>query len=344
MAATPLSTNKFRLYFIVSWVVWAVLYVGVLFRLGYDGKTAVLDSIVSNVLLAGASILVINNLRYYLPRRDQFLYLLLMCITVAGLWLVISRWILLLIFGPEASHAYSISIPIRLGVAVLIIGCVMLVSVVWYSREEQKETEKRKNESERLAKDAELFKLRQQLQPHFLFNSLNSVNALIGSAPDQARKMVQNLSDFLRGTIKKEENQFIKLAEELEYLNLYLEIEKVRFGYRLKTESDVTPEALECKMPTMLLQPLMENAIKFGLYGTTGEVLIGLRARVVGKELVVAVMNPFDPDTQVQEGTGFGLKSVKRRLYLLFGRNDLVEINTTKDAFVVIFRIPDAHD
>ena len=135
MAATPLSTNKFRLYFIVSWVVWAVLYVGVLFRLGYDGKTAVLDSIVSNVLLAGASILVINNLRYYLPRRDQFLYLLLMCITVAGLWLVISRWILLLIFGPEASHAYSISIPIRLGVAVLIIGCVMLVSVVWYSRE-----------------------------------------------------------------------------------------------------------------------------------------------------------------------------------------------------------------
>ena len=85
MAATPLSTNKFRLYFIVSWVVWAVLYVGVLFRLGYDGKTAVLDSIVSNVLLAGASILVINNLRYYLPRRDQFLYLLLMCITVAGL-------------------------------------------------------------------------------------------------------------------------------------------------------------------------------------------------------------------------------------------------------------------
>ena len=91
----------------------------------------------------------------------------------------------------------------------------------------------------------------------------------------------------------------------------------------------------------MLLQPLVENAIKFGLYGTTGEVTIGLRARVVDKHLVVAVMNPFDPDMQMPPGTGFGLNSVKRRLYLLFGRNDLVEINKTQDAFVVIFRIPD---
>jgi len=87
----------------------------------------------------------------------------------------------------------------------------------------------------------------------------------------------------------------------------------------------------------------MENAIKFGLYGTTGEVVIGLRATIADKHLVVAVMNPFDPDMQMPPGTGFGLESVKRRLFLLFGRNDLVEINKTQNSFVVIFRIPETH-
>ena len=182
--------------------------------------------------------------------------------------------------------------------------------------------------------------MRQQLQPHFLFNSLNSLNALIGTRPEEARKMVQQLSDFLRGTIRKEENQFISFAEELENLKLYLEIEKVRFGYRLKTEMDITEETLKWKMPALLLQPLMENAIKFGLYGTTGEVVISLQAIVADDQLVVTIVNPFDPDMQMAEGTGFGLKSVKRRLYLLFGRNDLMEINKTNNAYVVVFRIP----
>ena len=153
--------------------------------------------------------------------------------------------------------------------------------------------------------------------------------------------MVQQLSDFLRGTMRKEENQFITFSEEMDYLKLYLEIEKVRFGYRFKTEMDIAEESLGWKIPALLVQPLMENAIKFGLYGTTGEVTIGLRARIVDKRLVVAVMNPFDPDMQMPPGTGFGLNSVKRRLYLLFGRNDLVEVNKSQNSFIVIFRIPD---
>jgi LytS/YehU family sensor histidine kinase len=153
--------------------------------------------------------------------------------------------------------------------------------------------------------------------------------------PDEARKMVQQLSDFLRGTMRKEENQFITFSEEIDYLKLYLEIEKVRFGYRLKTELDIEEQSLAWKIPALLVQPLMENAIKFGLYGTTGEVTIGLKARVADKHLVVAVMNPFDPDMQMPPGTGFGLNSVKRRLYLLFGRNDLVEIKKTDHSFIV---------
>ena len=114
-----------------------------------------------------------------------------------------------------------------------------MISILWYNQQEQKEKDDRKTDAEKLAKEAELFKLRQQLQPHFLFNSLNSINALIGSRPEEARKMVQQLSDFLRGTIKKEETQWVTLQEELQYLQLYLDIEKVRFGNRLATEIEV---------------------------------------------------------------------------------------------------------
>src|SRR5690606_9569496 len=126
-------------------------------------------------------------------------------------------------------------------------------------------------DSEKLAKEAELFKLRQQLHPHFLFNSLNSINSLIGSRPAEARKMVQQLSDFLRGTLRKEESQLVSLKEELQYLGLYLDIEKLRFGSRLITEIETQEGADALFIPSLLLQPIVENAIKFGLYDTLGE-------------------------------------------------------------------------
>ncbi len=109
------------------------------------------------------------------------------------------------------SNAYWI----RLGVAFLLIGCMAVICVLWYTQEEEQENRQRKNDAEKLSKEAELFKLRQQLQPHFLFNSLNSISALIGSNPAQARNMIHQLSDFLRTTLRKEEEQWVKMEEEL---------------------------------------------------------------------------------------------------------------------------------
>jgi len=309
---------------------------------GQSWDIALIDSSISTVSLLLFSLLIMNTLRFYTPKRERYINIFTWCLFLMAIWLAIDSWLLLLITDNYAGYRLFLhsSMPLRGSIALLILGCFALISVVWYNSEEQKQTEQRKTGAEKLAKEAELFKLRQQLQPHFLFNSLNSINALIGIKPEEARKMVQQLSDFLRGTMRKEENQAISFSEELEYLKLYLDIEKVRFGYRLKTEMDISEETLTWKIPSLLLQPLMENAIKFGLYGTTGEVTISLRARVASNHLVIAVMNPFDPDMQMPEGTGFGLNSVKRRLYLLFARNDLVEINKEKNFFVVIIRIP----
>jgi len=347
MIASPLSILRFRIIFSATW--WLIFIMDVSFlqnMFGVSFRIALVDGIVTNVLLMLFCLLIINTLRFYLPRSSRYLNILAWCLLLTGLWLALQRWLLLLFFGSNEEYASFLgkSLVIRAVIGFLLLGCVTLISILWYNWQEQKENEKRERDAEKLAKEAELFKLRQQLQPHFLFNSLNSINALIGMKPVEARKMVQQLSDFLRGTMRKEENQLISFSEELEYLKLYLEIEKVRFGYRLKTEMDIAEESLRWKIPSLLLQPLVENAIKFGLYGTTGEVTISLRARVIDKYLVIAVMNPYDADMQMPTGTGFGVNSVKRRLYLLFARSDLVEINKEKNYFVVVIKIPDTNE
>ncbi|HRQ50439.1 MAG TPA: histidine kinase, partial [Agriterribacter sp.] len=236
---------------------------------------------------------------------------------------------------------FNESLPIRLAIAMLVSGCVILISVLGYTQEEQKEQERRKNESDKIARDAELYKLRQQLQPHFLFNSLNSISALIISQPEEARRMIQQLSDYLRSTLKKEEHLWVMLSEEVQYLELYLSIEKVRFGHRLTTEirSDASAQAM--KLPAMLLQPIVENAIKFGLYDTTGDIIISIDAAAGGTMLIVTVKNPFDPEvSQPKKGTGFGLSSVQRRLSLLFARSDLLHTSTEGNIFITQVKIP----
>ncbi len=214
------------------------------------------------------------------------------------------------------------------------------ISLLWYTQQEQQESDKRKADAEKFSKEAELFKLRQQLQPHFLFNSLNSISALTGTQPEKARHMIQQLSDFLRGTLRKED-QWSSLKEEIEYLELYLDIEKVRFGHRLQTSVLYDEETLQLKLPSLLLQPVVENAIKFGLYDTIGDVMITIEAKKTNNSLEIIICNPFDAETaQPLRGTGFGLSSIQRRLYLLFLRKDLLQTRTEGGYFFTNILIP----
>lgn len=312
---------------------------------GLPWQISLIDSLVSNGVLIAACIMVSTIVRYYLPRSGQYGNLIAIGVVLTILWLVVSRMLLLFIFKGNSAFTgfYSNSLPIRIAIGFLLIGFMELISVLWYTQQEQKESDKRRMEAEQLTKDAELFKLRQQLQPHFLFNSLNSISALVATRPQEARKMIQQLSDFLRGTLKKEEHQWISLGEELQYLQLYLEIEKVRFGNRLSTVIESDEHSRDMKIPSLLLQPLVENAIKFGLYDTTGETVITLKATAAENILQIRVENPFDPETSSpKQGTGFGLSSVQRRLYLLFGRNDLLATSVNENTFITTVKIPQA--
>ena len=343
MVNSPFALNKFRLYFLGCWLAWALLHSAVLYWFNLSYETVILDSLISNALLATACWFISSNLQYYRPGQARLLYFGIWCLLLSGVWLLVLQWLLPLVIEAEPTYPkfLAMSLPIRFGIGFLTIGWMVMLSVLWYSQQEQKQSEQRQADAEKLAREAELFKLRQQLQPHFLFNSLNSVNALIGSRPQEARSMVLQLSDFLRGTLKREEHQWVSLSEELEHLRLYLEIEKVRFGHRLTTEIDTEPECDDMRLPPMLLQPLVENAIKFGLYDTTDGVTIRIQARCRAEILEISVQNPYDAQTsQPRQGTGFGLSGVQRRLYLLFARTDLLQTFSDNTIYTTLVKIP----
>jgi len=361
MARAPLSIAKFLLIFISWWLIWAFLQTLLLMGFGLSFGVSLSDSLVSNTLVALSCGFISNNLQYYLPKKERYWYILFISLGLSILILLACKGILVPLLSdkatapiapdafyhgitgdPSYAQFFSRSWAVRFDIIFLQVGCMTILSVLWYSSEEEQQQLQRKSDAERLSKEAELFKLRQQLAPHFLFNSLNSISALIGSQPEQARKMIQQLSDFLRGNLKKEEQQWVLLSEELQYLELYLEIEKVRFGHRLTTSIEYDEASLSMRLPPMVLQPIVENAIKFGLYDTTEAVCIAIRARAENNYVLITVENPFDPETTrpKQQGAGFGLSSIQRRLYLLFARGDLLETRVENHLFTTIVKIP----
>jgi len=340
------NLREFRFTFLVCWMVWFLFQVLVLHDFGIGFEKGILDSLVSNLFLAGAGWLIQNNMRYYLPRQEKYWYVLFISFGLSGIWIFLIRWILGFLFQKDPFYLQTLihSSLIRFEFGFLVLVCISSLCLVWFTQKEQKEMEFRARETEKWSREAELFKLRQQLQPHFLFNSLNSINALISTKPEKARSMILQLSDFLRRTLNKEEQVWVNLDEEIQYLNLYLEIEKVRFGHRLSTQFIMDESSQNAKIPPLVLQPLLENAIKFGLYDTLGDICIRLKAKTEENNLFIFIENPFDPETcSPNKGTGFGLRSISRRLYLLFGRKDLLETKIEGNWFYTTLLIPQIH-
>jgi two-component system, LytTR family, sensor kinase len=345
LALPSINIRKQRWIFAAGFLLLVAIQANVLHNLGFSWQTALWDSAVTNICVGAGCMLIANNLRYYFPGSRQYIILFSWCLTVAGFCSFIPQLVLKNVWKSETAYIEMLehSGSVRYWMAVLITSWVAVVNVLLYRQQENTDAEKRKADAEKLARDAELYKLRQQLQPHFLFNSLNSISALAGSQPEEARKMIHQLSEFLRGTLRKEEHQWVTLSDELQHLALYLDIEKVRFGHRLSTVIDSDEAAGNMRMPPMLLQPLVENAIKFGLYDTTEALTVRISAKAEGESLVLEVKNPFDPETSIPKGTGFGLSSIQRRLYLLFARNDLLATQADGKIFTTTVKIPQ-HD
>ncbi len=187
---------------------------------------------------------------------------------------------------------------------------------------------------QRLIAEARLAALTSQINPHFLFNTLNSVSTLIRIDPDRARAMVYKLSNVLRRAMKNTGN-FSPLRDELAFIDDYLAIEVVRFGEKLRFSRDIVPEALNLPVPSMVLQPLIENSIKHGLAGKLEGGTIWLRARLseTGK-LILVVEDDGEgiPEEKMEDlfgaSSGIGVSNVKERLEVLFGENYRMSVDS----------------
>jgi len=171
-----------------------------------------------------------------------------------------------------------------------------------------------------LSREAELRTLRAQIHPHFLFNALNSISALITARPEEARRACILLGDFLRRSLTLGARDSVSLADELKLAEDLLAIEKVRFGDRLRHERRADEAALACPVPPLLLQPLVENAVTHGIAQSLDGGTVRLLAERRGERLRLTIENPRDPDTPGRKGTGIGIENVRRRLEALYGR------------------------
>jgi hypothetical protein len=174
-------------------------------------------------------------------------------------------------------------------------------------------------EAVRQAKEAELRALRDQINPHFLFNSLNSISALAGVDKGKAREMCALLADFFRLSLGIGEKRFIALDEELAMVRHYLAIERVRFGERLRWEEVLEAGAGKALVPPLLLQPLVENAVKYGVAQAVDGGVIRIEARSGERDLTIVIRNSFDADAVLRKGAGVGLNNIRKRLETLYG-------------------------
>jgi two-component system sensor histidine kinase AlgZ len=227
---------------------------------------------------------------------------------------------------------------VSLGVALFLLSSA--VHYILIALADSRDAETRALRMQVLATEAELRALRSQITPHFLFNSLNSINALTSSDPAGARRMCLLLSDFLRGTLQVSSHERIPLAQELLLIDQFLAIEQVRFGERLLVERAIDDESFRRLLPPLLLQPLVENAVTHGISNMLEGGTVRIAARAEGGRLIVAIENPRDPEARRRAGAGLGLTNVRRRLEAAYGREATVNVEAAPDRFRVELTMP----
>jgi len=221
---------------------------------------------------------------------------------------------------------------------------VYLIAIAFHyvviAQQAARAVEVRAVETSMLARDAELRALRAQINPHFLFNSLNSISALTSIDPARAREMCLLLADFLRLTLGMGEKNVIRLSEELDLLEKFMAIEKVRFGERLQMEERIQEDAKRCQIPALLLQPLLENAVSHGIASMADGGRIRLQAQVEDGRLAIMVDNDRDDEAPPRRKSGVGLNNVRSRLEARYGKNATFRVEPGEDRFRVSMTLP----
>lgn len=305
----------------------------ILYYIAYGGYTAVSipDSIASYIIISGIGLSLWYPFRYFNTGNTSVTANILNIVASGAisviLWSFLTRLAVMAVIRDTSVYQeyWRVTLPYRLSLGVFIYSLFILTYYLFESLARLSEKNAREARLESLVRETELKMLRSQINPHFLFNSLNSISSLTITDPEKARDMVIRLSDFMRYSLSRKDEQPVSFRSELDNLRAYLEIEKVRFGNKLATVEKIDDNTLDVRMPVMLLQPLYENAIKHGVYESTDKVLITTEARLSDGFLGISISNNYEDVTAPVRGTATGLINVSRRLELFYGtRNNLV--------------------
>jgi two-component system LytT family sensor kinase len=346
--AAPAKANRNAMFWLLHslcWLAYAVShYLGALI---YSRPVGYMKVIVAGTI---AGFIVSAPLRYVCRRLWRYPPLVAILGALAAAYVAALIWRLLLSFAyleylPETFWATSVTDYFSGSVqaAYLMASWVGAYFGIRYYESTQLQREAALRASA-LAQEAQLKMLRYQLNPHFLFNTLNAISTLILDKRNQtANSAVTGLSEFLRYTLDQDPMKRVTVAQEIEALNLYLSIEKLRFGERLTLVYRIEPTAMQALIPSLVLQPLIENAIKYAVAPREQGGTITIAGEMSGQELRLTVSDdgPGMSDlTRVQNGRGVGIRNTRERLQVLYGQRGRVELGDAQPGLRVQLFIP----
>ncbi|MFL0298894.1 histidine kinase [Aquirufa sp. 2-BAHN-186B] len=322
-----------RMYWILQlggWFAW-MLNEAVVYTNQYGWHWAWLYASLANISLAiflthqYKNIIKVNSwqdLPLFSMLRNHFIILCLMAACLVGLNLPIDQYLLGENFEVQLSpfiitqYLFNFMKPLAIW---------MLIYFFFQYSKKQLAMEREKNQLERAIQETEGKVLRAQMNPHFVFNALNSIRALITEDPAKAKKGINQLSKLLRSSLLTERKKTISIAEELDTILDYLNLEKIRYEERLAWKIEVPKEISQAQIPPMLLQTLVENAIKHGIAHSSKEGLIQIKGEIASEMIHLQVINPGHLKTK-GESTGIGLLNSQNRLQLLFGETAHIDL------------------
>ena len=336
--------------FVGVWSAWTIFMSALI---AHDERIPFFYAFNTNVVLFGiAALLSLPVLRFgsWLAsrRRNAFIAIAIVvacCMLYATAWTWTASTFFLLAYG--SYFVKNIFDPMSVWIFLNgVVVCGVIFGVAYARRHSQNlhQAELNRAKLQYLAKESELRALRSQFNPHFLFNALNSVYAMIDSEPTEARNMLVRLSELLRLSLSASNVEFLTLKEDCEFAQRYLEVEKVRLGDRLNVETDIDDDVLSEKVPSLILQPIVENAIKHGASKTELPVTITISAKRRGAVLELGVSDTgagMDQTRDDIESTGYGLRNLRARLEKIYGdRYRLTYANGASGGFDIRIELP----
>jgi two-component system LytT family sensor kinase len=344
----PILSSRSTFYYYIG--IWAIIIIFHVFLLHYSENIifseAILDAILTNLLFAAVGLGLWFPI--FFGRSDEekpvntLINNIVGAIVAVSFWLGLSYFMLVSLLHTRSFYIDFLksSVPWRAGIGLLYYEVMILVYYLMIFYRNNKENQLKEAELKALVTESELNSLKAQINPHFLFNSLNSISSLTMTQPSKAQEMIIKLSEFLRYTTSNKDEKFTTLNDEIGNINRYLDIEKIRFGRRMLIKQSIEDPCRNLKLPGLILQPLLENAVKFGVYESIDESIIEIICSCNSSALSVVVRNKWDSEFQSNKGVGVGLKNIRSRLSILYNRDDLFKIRKDSNIFEVTIVFP----